>query len=110
MDEDQDVLGELGYFPSVDSSDEEGSSGVIKLGPTKSVVRYGTPQSRGAPWFEEMVENTGLGRFKQQRGGHASRDGSVKVEWEVVEWTEGDDEAASPAKRQKIEDTEMGSA
>ena len=49
------------------------------------------PQLRGAPWFEEIVKNTALGHFKQQRGGHTSRNGNVKVEWEVVEWTEGDD-------------------
>jgi hypothetical protein len=62
--------------------------------------------SRGAPWFEEIVRNTRLGRFKQQRGGHSS--GRVQVEWEVTEWTEADDAnegRATPLKR-KIGDVE----
>lgn len=112
LDEDQALLGQLGFLPSGDSSDEDSA---IVAGPSKlrSVVRT-EPQSRGAPWFEEIVENTRLGRIKQQRGGHSSRDGSVKVEWEVVEWTEADDaddEGTTPGKRKigevEGEDAEM---
>jgi hypothetical protein len=68
---------------------------------SRQVTRSG-PRNRGAPWFEELVEDSRLGRFKQQRGGHTSHDGSVKVEWEVMEWTEGDDaddEGTSAGKR-----------
>jgi hypothetical protein len=100
LGQDQDLLGKLGFLPSGDSSDEDAGSvgGPSKL---RSVV-YSEPQARGAPWFEELVENTRLGRIKQQRGGHSSHDGRVRVEWEVVEWEEGDDaddEGGSPSKR-----------
>jgi len=44
---------------------------------------------RGTPWFEEMIEGSELGRMKRRRGGHTSADGKTKVEWEVVEF--GDD-------------------
>ena len=54
------------------------------------------------------MRNTRLGRFKQQRGGHT--EGGVQVEWEVTEWTEGDDAddgSATPNKR-KIGDIDDG--
>ena len=110
------MLGELGFLPTGDSSDEEVVA--VVAGPSKSTSRAvvrAEPQGRGAPWFEEMVQNTRLGRIKQQRGGHESRDGSVRVEWEVVEYTEGDDaddEGTGTSSKRKIgellgEDTEM---
>jgi len=109
LDEDQALLGELGYLPSGESSDEDTTvAGPSRL--AQAVVRS-EPQSRGAPWFEELVEHTKLGRFKQQRGGHTSRNGNIKVEWEVVEWTDADDaddEAVTPGKRKigEVDDAE----
>jgi hypothetical protein len=116
LDEDQEALGRLGFLPG-DSSDEESSSTKTAGAgsrDTRVVERsFGSPLTRGAPWFEEMVENTRFGKLRHQRGGHSGR--NVKVEWEVVEWTEGDDaddesSRASPSKR-KIgdldDDTEM---
>ncbi|KAF2707245.1 hypothetical protein K504DRAFT_458685 [Pleomassaria siparia CBS 279.74] len=105
LDEDQATLATLGFLPGGDSSDDDAgnSSGPSRISQTRLVSR--AEQSRGAPWFEEMVEHSTLGRFKQQRGGHSSRDGSVRVEWEVMEWTEADDaddaddEGAAPTKR-----------
>lgn len=109
LDEDQALLGEWGLLPGAESSDEDT---LLTTGPPRSTHAVARPdqQLRGAPWFEEMVKHTALGHIKQQRGGHTSYDGSVKVEWEVVEWTEGDDaddEAATPAKR-KIGQVEEG--
>lgn len=107
LDEDQALLGEMGYLPAGESSDEDVAASGPSRQTTRTIVRS-EPRLRGAPWFEEMVENSRLGRLKQQRGGHTSRDGSVKVEWEVMEWTEADDaddESAAPSKR-KIADVE----
>lgn len=116
LDEDQALLGQLGFLPSGDSSDDD-NTGVA--GPSRTTSRTivrSDIRSRGAPWFEEIVENTKLGRLKQQRGGHSSHDGSVRVEWEVVEWNEADDaddESAAGSKRKVGEflegndDTEM---
>jgi hypothetical protein len=99
LGEDQAQLGKLGFLPDGDSSDEDA---ITHAGPSKlrSVIRT-EPQARGAPWFEELVEHTRLGRIKQQRGGHSSHDGRARVEWEVVEWTseDGDVGDASPSKR-----------
>jgi hypothetical protein len=117
LDEDQEMLGELGFLPSSsESSDDEAATPEpSRTSRSRSVARP-EPQSRGAPWFEEIVRNTRLGRFKQQRGGHT--EGGVHVEWEVTEWTEGDDVdedgSATPNKRKigdidDADDTEMRS-
>lgn len=115
LDEDQARLAELGFLPTSDSSDDESSNipppapaGSSRSSNTRTVARS-EPSARGAPWFEEIVRNTRLGRLKQQRGGHST--GDVHVEWEVTEWTEGDDAddegRATPSKR-KIDDVEAG--
>lgn len=120
MDDDQDLLGEMGFLPSSDSSEDEATATVA--GPSRShskrtVVRS-EPSSRGAPWFEEIVRNTRLGRFKQHRGGHSAS--AIQVEWEVTEWTEGDTDElvssgqATPTKRKigdvEADDSEMRNA
>lgn len=119
LDEDQEMLGELGFLPSSsESSDDEASvAGPSRTTDRSRSVARSEPQSRGAPWFEEIVRNTRLGRFKQQRDGHT--ESGVHVEWEVTEWTEGDDGddegSATPSKRKigdvdGTDDTEMRSA
>ncbi|KAL8774120.1 MAG: hypothetical protein Q9209_001228 [Squamulea sp. 1 TL-2023] len=55
-----------------------------------AVSKTSTSEGReiqGAPWFEEMIEGSELGRIKRQRGGQSSADGRSKVSWEVVEFT-----------------------
>jgi hypothetical protein len=115
LDEDQELLGELGFLPTSESSDEEVVvAGPSRTNPSPSVARS-TSQGQGAPWFEEIVRNTRLGHFKQQRGGYS--DSGVHVEYEVTEWTEGDadDEGSSTPNKRKIDvvdagdDTEMRS-
>lgn len=49
-------------------------------------------QNRGMPYFEEMVENSRLGRIKRQKGGHTSADGARSVQWEVIEIGGDDDD------------------
>jgi hypothetical protein len=104
LDDDQNLLDELGFLPHSESSDEEDA--VITTttstvgGPSRSTVNTNTNTitTRGAPWFEEMVRNTRLGRFKQQRGRYSTS--HVQVEFEVSEWNEADDEGhVTPSKR-----------
>jgi len=115
LDEDQELLNTLGFFG--ESSDEETRvAEPTRTRPGQAVVRS-DPQARGAPWFEEIVRNTRLGRMKQQRGGHSGN--GVQVEWEVTEWVEGGDDDGirdpTPPSKRKIghldaEDSEMQSA
>jgi hypothetical protein len=109
LEEDQARLADLGFLPDSDASDDDASL------PEAPLARA-QPQTRGAPWFEEIVRSTRLGHFKQQRGGH--EENGVRVEWEVTEWTDDDagDESgsATPSKRKigdvETEDAEMRSA
>ncbi|OSS53153.1 hypothetical protein B5807_02213 [Epicoccum nigrum] len=119
LDEDQELLNTLGFFG--ESSDEETSVAEparTHPGQGQAILRA-DPQARGAPWFEEIVRNTRLGRMKQQRGGHS--DNGVQVEWEVTEWVEGNEDHGTdmrdptPPSKRKIGhldagDSEMQSA
>lgn len=96
---------------------EESMRGVEGPGASSLTQRAGELASgrmrdRGIPYFEEMVENSRLGRIKRQKGGHTSRDGTTSVQWEVVEIggdepasrqaaTEAEDEGGNSSKRQK---------
>jgi hypothetical protein len=116
LDDDQELLAELGLLPGSESSDEETAEPAAETSQpmaTRSAARS-EPRVRGAPWFDDLVQHTRLGRFKQQRGRHMA--GRVQVEWEVTEWTEGDDTddepRATPPKRkigqvEAAEDSEM---
>lgn len=57
--------------------------------------------SEGLPWFETMVQGSKLGNMKKSWGSRSSGSGRYKVEWEIVEWTEGDDDnsTSAPPKR-----------
>ena len=66
----------------------EGPETTVTSQPTSEQLTTLRPQfmqNRGMPYFEEMVENSRLGRIKRQKGGHTSRDGRKTVQWEVVE-------------------------
>ncbi|PVI05665.1 hypothetical protein DM02DRAFT_639094 [Periconia macrospinosa] len=110
LDEDQVLLGQLGYLPGADSGDEDTEHGLANAGRHARMVTRSEPLTRGAPWFEELIEHTALGRYTKRRGGHQSRDGA-KVEWEVVEWTEGDDleqEGSTTPSKRKIGQVDAG--
>ncbi|KAL4818616.1 hypothetical protein BDW67DRAFT_156975 [Aspergillus spinulosporus] len=59
--------------------------GVFTEGPTRS-YRHGNTD--GIPWFEEMIEGSGLGRLMKARyGAGVSGNRSTTIEWEVSDWT-----------------------
>lgn len=106
FDEDLDSLEEKGLLDVQHSDDEQADEDM--MGGQDLQVARSSPltglQHRGAPWFESIVEKTALGRVKRQRGGHASLDGTV--EWEVIEYTEGDDEGDHTPGKRKIAEVE----
>ena len=88
---------ELGVLEPGDDTDEETATE-----PQSQSAAFRPIQgmaNRGSPWFESLVEGSQLGRIKRQKGGHMSSDGSVQVEWEVVEWTEEEDDSGALGKR-----------
>lgn len=54
-------------------------------------VRSGR-ETLGVPWFDSLLAGSKLGRMRTSKGSHQSRDGTSRVEWEIAEWTEGDDD------------------
>jgi hypothetical protein len=50
----------------------------------------------GVDWFEAMVEGSRLGRTNTRRHGERRGNG-WKVEWEIVEWIDGEEEGAASA-------------
>ncbi|KAL4970360.1 uncharacterized protein BDV14DRAFT_42478 [Aspergillus stella-maris] len=60
--------------------------------------RYRQGTMDGIPWFEEMIEGSGLGKLiKRRRGAGTSDDNSTTIEWEVSEWTSTGPEAEGSA-------------
>lgn len=115
--EDLQDLEEMGLIP--DESDDEDDKDKEKAGsaptPNRSAVLR---QSYGVPWFDGMVEGTRLGNMRRSHGIRKSEDGSVSVEWEIIEYSDGsgnsqDDEdidmpTPSSNSKRKLDDRDEG--
>ncbi|KAI4166910.1 MAG: hypothetical protein LQ343_007647 [Gyalolechia ehrenbergii] len=97
----------------LDTADDTNASTANKQ---KALYRTTTSEETevsGAPWYEELIEGSELGRLKRKRGAKSSADGRSRVEWEVVEFTsEPGDPGTSTGKRKldqvgKERDVEM---
>ena len=76
-------LDELGLLPAEEEGETEGEGAALS-----QASGAAAPSRRGMPWFEDLVEDSALGRVRRRRGGHQSHNESV--EWEIVE-VGGDD-------------------
>lgn len=90
-EDDVDGLEEMGIVPAEGSNSESEAIHTTitdrNVDTKETAGLYASPGevSRGEPWFEQLVEQGRLGTIRRKRGGHTSRDGSVNVEWDVVE-------------------------
>ncbi|KAM0334109.1 hypothetical protein ACHAQA_001129 [Verticillium albo-atrum] len=87
--EDLRDLEEMGLLPEV----EDIRAGAETPGARAVQAKRAGDQasSHGVPWFNSLVEGSRLGTtVRQSHGFKESRDGKTTVEWEIVEWTEGD--------------------
>lgn len=63
---------------------------------------------KGAPWFEDMIEGSQLGRIRRRTGEHTSSDGKSRIEWEIIELEEDDGiSIQGTGKRKYAEEVEM---
>lgn len=99
-------LEDLGLLPkeALDEAerDKESISRVVPQGGMTAADEEG---SEGLPWFETMIEGSTLGKIKRSRGQGQSRSGNVRVEWEIMEWTggdEGEEEETPSAGKRKL--------
>lgn len=68
---------------------------------------YGSRGTVGAlPWFDSLTEGSRLGTLRRARGGGTNRAGTVRVEWEVVEWTDDDAVGRESPRKRKVEEVE----
>ena len=81
------LLEKLGWLEDESSEEED-----VERGSSSRVVRRtaGSMSNRGMPYFEELVEDSRLGKIKRRRGGHVDAEGR-EVQWEVTEIEGGDD-------------------
>lgn len=65
-------------------------------------------EMKGAPWFEDMIRGSQLGRIRRRTGEHSSSDGKSRIEWEIIE-VEDDDGSSiqGTGKRKYAEEVEM---
>lgn len=74
------------------AQDEEEPEDVVMYSPKEErgrapAVLSSTSRDKGVPWFEELVEDSRLGRLRRQRGGYQKANSNV--EWEVIEISDG---------------------
>ncbi|KAK4543874.1 hypothetical protein LTR36_004648 [Oleoguttula mirabilis] len=90
------TINEADHIPnneeSVGGVDGPASTDTTGAAPRQRPVVAHRMHNRGIPYFEEMVENSRLGRIKRQQGGHTSADGASSVQWEVIEIGGDDDD------------------
>ena len=85
------VLEGLGWLNDDVSSNGDEEEEIATSGP-RGILRQSAARSmsnRGLPFFEEMVDDSRLGKIKRRSGAHVGVDGRT-VEWHVVE-LEGED-------------------
>lgn len=98
VNEDLGDLEDLGLLPSSDDEADKpqgpvtpaDTAGMVAHDVREVVLRPGRETIGGLPWFDTLVEGSRLGRLRHRKGSGRSRDGTVRVEWEVVEYTEDD--------------------
>ncbi|OHF00118.1 hypothetical protein CORC01_04526 [Colletotrichum orchidophilum] len=82
-DEDLRDLEEWGLIPEFEEPE-----GQPAFPTTTTVVGR---ETRGVPWFEGMIEGTRLGNLRHSQVVDHGKDVKIRVEWEITEWTDGDD-------------------
>lgn len=92
----------MGLIPDPNEAEEDGST----TAPNRSAALH---ESYGVPWFDGMVDGTRLGKLRRSQGIQRSQDGKIKIEWEIVEYS---DDGHHKGRGNSIEDadTEMGSS
>ncbi|CAJ2506079.1 Uu.00g002090.m01.CDS01 [Anthostomella pinea] len=88
LTEDLHDLEELGLIPDDSEQDEMD----IVPAPVHNQGRQLIGRdSNSIPWFESMLAGSRLGNMQTTRGVRQSHDGRVRVEFEITEWTAGDE-------------------
>lgn len=80
----------------------------VGLGGKERAAGGGYREVVGAlPWFDALTEGSRLGTLRRAKGGGTDPTGRVRVEWEVVEWSEDDAGGAESPRKRKLEEVEV---
>ncbi|KAF4457569.1 Mss4-like protein [Fusarium austroafricanum] len=101
--EDLRDLEDMGLIPEEEDDEARGSQSPAVVG-RNTALR----QSYGVPWFDGMVEGTRLGNMRRSQGVKQSHDGRVKVEWEIVEYSNSDESMDQTGGDNDVEMTHPG--
>lgn len=90
LTEDLHDLEELGLLTE---EDEEDLMDISSTAPAESTdLQLIGRDFQHIPWFDGMIQGSRLGNTRSSRGIRESRDGTMRVEWEITEWTGDDDD------------------
>jgi len=109
LDEDLDLLDELGLLDATEAGNVTAAARESRGAQDSGAARQTEDivlTKRGAPWFEDLVQDSALGTIRRQKGGQTSDDGSVRMQWEVLEWTSNDDDGGTG--KRKLGDLDEG--
>lgn len=112
LTEDLHDLEEMGLVGEDDEEDEVDAMDIVPTTPAAAAAAADLSligrDFTHIPWFDSMIQGSRLGNVRTSKGSRQSRDGSVRVEWEVTEWTVDDEdeadssEAAAAGKRKRV--------
>jgi len=108
-------LDELGLLPK-EALEELEQRDAGEVPSTKTIIGEEALQGEGhqvVPWFESMLQGSSLGKVRRSRGTRHTRDGSVRMEWEIVELLPDDDAAEGNTQatgKRKLGDVESPDA
>lgn len=67
------------------------TSPTLSMNTSELASLRGGRESTGIPWFDSILEGSRLGKgLKSTKISQRSADGTTRVEWEIVEYTDGD--------------------
>ncbi len=98
LTEDLHILEEIGLIPGDDEDDKTEPMAAPALHTGSQLVGR---DLTGIPWFESLISGSRLGKLQTTKGTRESRDGRIRVEWDITEWTTDDDEEGSTGKRKR---------
>ncbi|KAI0603317.1 hypothetical protein F4775DRAFT_23907 [Biscogniauxia sp. FL1348] len=92
LTEDLHGLEEMGLIPDESESDEmDMAPATASVTPSNHAAQLVGRDIAGIPWFETMISGSRLGNMHTTKTVRQSRDGRVRVEFEVTEWTGADE-------------------
>ncbi|KAK4163426.1 hypothetical protein QBC43DRAFT_212975 [Cladorrhinum sp. PSN259] len=106
--EDLGDLEELGLLPSTSSLEGEGSEEVSEDEDEEAKEEEKEGRSGIVPWLDSLVQGSRLGSMRKRmttnKGAAVEMGGTggvkrFRIEWEVVEWEDAEEEGARPGKR-----------